>query len=193
MKNHLQEIIAENISKKYGFEKEKILCFFDKNPYVNCIFPYAVMTAIQKSLGASSLSDILTEYERSYYLLDDELEPVALRKNEFVIRDSSFANHGIEEGYIIKYDPYEVYFGDYQAVELDGVIIPAFVTNERDGKCELYFEDDAYQSVTVFTDKIRFLGKLVGYRNPDEFYFRDFIEDEYDDEDYDKYGDETEY
>ena len=42
MKNHLQEIIAENISKKYGFEKEKILCFFDKNPYVNCIFPYAV-------------------------------------------------------------------------------------------------------------------------------------------------------
>ena len=48
MKNHLQEIIAENISKKYGFEKEKILCFFDKNPYVNCIFPYAVMTAIQK-------------------------------------------------------------------------------------------------------------------------------------------------
>ena len=92
MKNHLQENIAENISKKYGFEKEKILCFFDKNPYVNCIFPYAVMTAIQKSLGASSLSDILTEYECDYYLLDDELEPVALRKNEFVIRDSSFAN-----------------------------------------------------------------------------------------------------
>ena len=121
--------------------------------------------------------------------LDDELEPVALRKNEFVIRDSSFANHGIEEGYIIKYDPDEVYFGDYQAVELDGVIIPAFVTNERDGKCELYFEDDAYQPVTVFTDKIRFLGKLVGYRNPDEFYFRDFIEDEHEDEDYD----ETEY
>ena len=90
--------------------------------------------------------------------------------------------------YIIKYDPDEVYFGDYQAVEMDGVIIPAFVTNERDGKCELYFEDDAYQPVTVFTDKIRFLGKLVGYRNPDEFYFRDFIEDEYED-DYD----ETEY
>ena len=123
MKNHLKEIIAENISKKYGFEKEKILCFFDKNPYVNCIFPYAVMTAIQKSLGASSLRDILTDYERDYYLLDDELEPVALRKNEFVIREGSFANHGIEEGYIIKYDSDEVYFVDYQAIELDGVKI----------------------------------------------------------------------
>ena len=123
MKNYLQEIIAESISKKHGFEKEKILCFFDKNPYVNCIFSYAVMTAIQKSLGALSLSDILTDYERDYYLLDDELEPVALRKNEFVIREGSFANHGIEECYIIKYDSDEVYFGDYQAIELDGVKI----------------------------------------------------------------------
>lgn len=49
------------------------------------------------------------------------IEPVALCKNEFVIRDNGFANHGIEYGYIIKYDPDEVYFGDYQAVELDGV------------------------------------------------------------------------
>ncbi len=55
MKNHLQEIIAENISKKYGFEKEKILCFFDKNPYVNCIFPYAVMTTELPSLFLSPL------------------------------------------------------------------------------------------------------------------------------------------
>lgn len=35
MKNHLQEIISENISKEYGFEKEKILHFFDQNTYVN--------------------------------------------------------------------------------------------------------------------------------------------------------------
>lgn len=178
MKTHLQEIIAENITKKYGFDKEKLLCFFDKREHINCIFPYAVMAAIQNSLGASALSDILTEYECGYYLLDDELKPIQLREDEFVIRDNSFIGLGIEEGYIIKYDPDEKGYGDYQAVELDGIILPAYITHEKNGKCELYFEDDAYETVTVFADKIKLLGKLIGYRKPDEWFFRDFYIDE---------------
>lgn len=49
---------------------------------------------------------------------------------------------------------------------------------KKTGRANCILGDASYEAVTISTDKIKFLGKLIAYRSPDKYSYHNFVDED---------------
>ena len=170
--------IINKLNEEYGIDKENIQRAMFK--FIAPVpAPYAVLEMTRRQMNLSSIAELLLCRMFDKYLLEDEADEIEIGENELVIRDCSLKDFGIAPGDIVLYNPERadetVYFS---AVDIDGCVFPADLNeDEEDPDKYCVSTNGAYWDFTVYKEKVKVLGEIIGWRHPDETKYRPFIEE----------------